>query len=235
MEAKVDIWTLFDLFQPACLVCGLGAGRGRPLCPGCEADLPWLGPACHRCALPLAPADIGCVCSRCRRQPPLVQRAFAPCRYAFPVDRLVQQLKFGGRLPVADVLGDLLARQAHAALDRRDLPAALVPVPLHTQRLRERGFNQAARIAAAAGRQLGIPVLADAVRRTRHTDAQSGNDLQARRSNLRGAFVASGTPPAHVAIVDDVATSGSTVLAVAKALRAAGTARVDAWVVARTL
>lgn len=216
-----------------------------PLCAGCREDLPVIEPACERCALPLttghlAPGAGGqiTICPRCRRRPPPLGRAVAACRYDFPVDRLVQHLKFGGQLPLARVFGCLLSDRVRAAYACDRLPAALIPVPLHPQRHRQRGFNQAERIALAAGRELGLPVLAGGVSRQRNTAAQSGLGLHVRRRNLRDAFRirddAAGALPAHVAIVDDVITSGSTVLALASTLRAAGVIRVDAWAVART-
>lgn len=234
----VNIWSYIDLFQPACAVCGLGAATGLPLCGGCRADLPFLASACEHCALPLPAGPDGLparACPHCRRRQPPVTRAVAACRYAFPVDRLVQHLKFGGQLPLARVLGDVLADRVRAAYASDRFPEALVAVPLHPRRQRQRGFNQAGRIAAAAGRELGVPLLEGAVARVRNTAAQSGLELRVRRRNLRGAFVVTGTLPAHVAIVDDVVTSGSTVLALADTLRAAGVVRVDAWAVARTI
>lgn len=209
---KVDIWSLFDLLAPCCLCCGLPAGRALPLCAGCDRDLPRLA------------GDIPL---------PGLDRCLAATAYAFPVDRLVQQLKFGGRLPVARVLGQVLAGAVREA--GQPLPAVLLPVPLHPQRRRERGYNQAARLAAVAGGALGLPVLEQALVRTRATPAQSGLDLAARRRNLQGAFAVRAPLPSHVAVVDDVVTTGSTLQAVATALRAAGVARVEAWAVAHTL
>lgn len=171
----------------------------------------------------------------CRRGPPLPGIVVAATAYGFPIDSLVQQLKFGGRQPVARVLGELLADTARARYCGYTLPAALVPVPLHPGRQRQRGFNQAERIAAASGAALGIPVLRDAVQRLRATPAQSGLDLRQRRRNLRNAFQITGELPAHVAIVDDVVTTGSTLLALGRTLQGAGVTRIDAWAVARTV
>lgn len=226
------MWIYFDLLAPLCCVCGLSS-PGR-LCPGCRADLPRLPPLCARCGDALPGNG---PCPGCRRESLPIGRTLAALPYAFPVDRLVQQLKFDGRLPRAAVLGGLLADAAGAAgADRGpDCPAALVPVPLHPRRLRERGYNQAERIAAVTGRRLGLPVLADAVVRHRHTPAQSGLDLAQRQRNLHDAFSVAGALPAHVALIDDVMTTGSTLQALAGVLRAAGVAHVDAWVVARAV
>lgn len=230
----MDIWSIFDLLAPPCLVCGLNAGRGLPLCRGCRQDLPAILAPCPTCALPL-PDPGTAACPACRRGPPLPGIAVAATAYGFPIDSLVQQLKFGGRQPVARVLGGLLEDAVRGRYREDALPAALVPVPLHPARQRQRGFNQAERIAAAAGAALGIPVLHGGVQRSRATPAQSGLDLRQRRRNLRNAFRVTGEPPAHVAIVDDVVTTGSTLLALGHALQEAGVTRIDAWAVARTV
>lgn len=232
----MDKWTFIDLLQPACLCCGLASGGPGLLCPGCLAGLPVLHRPCSRCGLPLPPAEPGALpCAQCRRQDSPVARTIAPFSYAAPVDRLVQRLKFGGRLPVARTLGDLVAGHVERSCRFDRLPRALVPVPLHRSRQRQRGFNQAERIASAIGARLGIAVADDAVVRWHATAAQSGLALAARRANLRDAFAACRPLPAHVAIVDDVITTGSTVLALADTLRAAGVARIDVWAVCRTL
>lgn len=245
----MNIWSIIDLFALSCLACGGNAGRGLPLCPGCEQDLPRIPCPCPACALPLVTDPAGGpasdpatgtakgndACPACRKRRPFSGIAVAATAYAYPVDALVQQLKFGGRQPVARVLGRLLATSVQARYAADTLPSALLPVPLHTGRLRERGFNQAERIARAAAGILRLPLATNAVLRTRGTMAQSGLDLRRRRDNLQGAFVVTAPLPAHVAIVDDVVTSGSTVLSLAATLAAAGAERIDVWAVARTL
>lgn len=252
----MNIWSIFDLVAPCCLVCGLNAGRSVPLCRGCREDLPAIASPCPACSLPV-PDGTG-ACAACRVAPPLPGIVVAATAYGFPVDHLVQQLKFNGCLPVARVFGELLADAVRAryagtphgrgsgVMDvataggpgehrASGFPAALVPVPLHAARLRQRGFNQAGRIAARAGSILQVPVLQDAVVRCRDTPAQSGLDLQQRQHNLQTAFRVTGELPAHIAIVDDVVTTGSTLRAIAAALQQAGVTRIDAWTVARTL
>jgi len=114
-------------------------------------------------------------------------------------------------------------------------PDAIVPVPLHPSRLRRRGYDQALELAKPIARELGIPLLANALQRVRATAPQSELDAGARQRNLRRAFaVKDGAElPAHVALIDDVMTTGATLNAAAKVLRRAGVARVDAWVCAR--
>ncbi len=115
------------------------------------------------------------------------------------------------------------------------LPAALLCVPLHESRLRERGYNQALELAKPLARALHLPLHPHALRRIRSTQAQSGLDARARRRNLRGAFEIdpAQTLPTHVALLDDVMTTGSTLRECARVLRKAGVQRVDVWALAR--
>ena len=172
------------------------------------------------------------MCGRCLRHPPPQDRACAAFRYAAPLDRLVQRLKFGRRLGLARLTGALLATAAQSGHWER--PELLIPVPLHDMRLRQRGYDQAQAIAREAGRRLGIPVDAHACRRVRATAPQTGLALADRRRNVRGAFAVQ-KPPAvsHVAVVDDVMTTGATAGALALALKRAGVARVDVWALCR--
>ena len=174
----------------------------------------------------------------CRRCAGLLPRLFAgtPTRliayaYAPPISTLVHWMKFEASLASAKTLGVLLA-EAVATTGAR-LPDALVPVPLHAQRLRERGFNQAAELARCVAKRVDRPILVRACRRVRATRAQSGLvGLAERRRNVAGAFRVDGSLAGYsrVAIVDDVLTTGATVEALARALRAAGVAQVMVWV-----
>jgi ComF family protein len=115
------------------------------------------------------------------------------------------------------------------------MPDLLLPVPLHPSRLRKRGYNQALELARPLGRRLGIPVRHDVLRRTRCTGAQTELDAAARVGNVRGAFALASLPAQrHVALVDDVMTTGATLAEAAMVLLAAGMDRVDVWALART-
>jgi ComF family protein len=200
------------LFPPRCCLCDFpGASLDLDLCRFCRADLPWLAQSAH---------------------------GIVPLRFASPVDDLIRQLKYHGAIANARVLGVLLAE---AAQERGgELPRLLVPVPLHAARLRERGFNQAAALARYAGRMLGIPSAGNLVRRVRDTPSQTSLSVQERHRNVRGAFTVCGrrareklSSAGHVAIVDDVFTTGSTVAELRRVLLAAGVREVDVWAVAR--
>jgi ComF family protein len=201
------------LFPPRCCLCDFpGASLDLDLCEICRADLPW------------------------EREP--LAGAVVALRYAPPADELIRDLKYRGITPNARVLGVLLAQavQEHGA----PMPRLLVPVPLHRARLRERGFNQAAMLARYAGQVLRIPCAPIAMKRVRDTPSQTSMTMEERHRNVRGAFAIHGAAArrrllaaGHVAIVDDVMTTGSTLAEMKCALLAAGVRQVDLWAVAR--
>lgn len=221
------------LFPYRCILC-LAPGDGQDLCPPCRAELPWLGTACPRCAAPLTTKDIPC--GRCLRRPPPQAATIAAFEYAFPVDRLLLHLKFSNGLVAGRVLGELLAqhlKQCGSGSGIRE-PDAIVPVPLHPRRLRERGFNQALELAVPVSKALGIRLMPTGCRRVRATPPQTGLQGRARRRNVAAAFAADpNVRGKHIAVVDDVITTGSTVAAVTTALYRAGAASVQAWCIAR--
>ncbi len=217
------------LLPPVCRLCGDEGQPGRELCAGCERDLPWNRTCCARCAEPLPAARRGLLCGRCLRRPPVFDQALTPLRFEPPVSNLVHAFKFRGDLAAGRLLADLLA---DAAAERR--PALLLPVPLHDRRLRSRGFNQALELARRLGRRLDIPVNTRILRRCRDTPPQHEMPARARRANVRGAFeMLEELPTPHVALVDDVLTTGNTAAELARLLKRAGAARVEVWAVAR--
>ncbi len=211
-----------------CALCG--ARADAVLCPACRAELPRNHHPCPRCALPLAAPQAHC--PDCSGQVRPYVRAVSPLRYRQPVAWLVTRLKFDGQLRLAEALAAPLLE----VLTQREapLPEVVVPVPLHPQRLRQRGFNQAMEIARPLARRLGLVLDGTACRRLRPTTAQTGLDAAGRRRNVAGAFAVSPRLAGRsVALVDDVMTTGSTVHAVADALCRAGVAQVEVWTAAR--
>lgn len=222
------------LWRPMCVLCG-AAGRAPDidLCEACERDLPANGHACSVCAEPLQPSStLDLTCGACLKRKPRFDAALCAYRYAYPVDHLVQALKYGGSLAPARVLASLLARRIEATAI--SLPSILIPVPLSEPRFRRRGYNQAIELGRHLHRRLGIVLCTDLVTRVRDTPEQAGLDRKQRRKNIRGAFTAHRRiAGAHVAILDDVVTTGSTVNELAKVLKRAGAKRVEVWAVAR--
>lgn len=233
LRERLAFWLRNDatrlLWPTRCLACEDPGLDGLDLCAACEATLPVNRSACPGCALPLpTPGDL---CGGCLDGRSPITETHAPFLYAAPLDRLLPRLKFGGDLAAGRLVSQLMVEHLRGV----DRPQAIVPVPLHRARLRQRGFDQALEIARPLGRALGLPVLPGALVRLRATQEQSRLSAIARRRNLKGAFQAwPKLPlPAHVAIVDDVMTTGATLRAAAIALRRAGVQRVDAWVAAR--
>lgn len=219
------------LLPPRCLHCGAPGADGRDLCADCRGSLPHNACACPRCALPLAqPAP---ACGRCIKRPPPASAALAPFVYADPLDRWLPRFKFARDLAAGRVLADLV-------LEDPRLPAvvegidALVPLPLHRARLAERGYNQALELARPLARAFDLPLRQDWLQRVRATAAQTGLDARARRRNLRGAFAASAAMCGQrVLLIDDVITTGSSMLEASRACRRAGAIEVRVLAVAR--
>jgi ComF family protein len=173
----------FAVFPPRCLLCGAPGEGERDLCSGCAADLPRNRICCARCALPLKIA--AALCGECIKREPPFASTFAPFEYAHPLDLLMVRLKFARNLAAGRVLAEL-ALDAFAE-SKVPTPHAIVPVPLHRDRLRERGYNQALELARPLAEALGVP-LCEILTRARATAAQSDLDAAARRRKVRGAW-----------------------------------------------
>jgi len=225
----------WSIIEHHCLLCDERC-EGQPLCSPCEADLPWLDGRCTVCAVPLP--SRGLVCGECLKRPPSYDHVEVPWRFAFPVDALITRFKHQARWPYGRLLGERLAHHLeHAFADGLPRPDLLLPVPLARRRLRQRGFNQAQMLADWLSRPLGIATDARVLERVLDTPAQQQLDAATRRRNLRQAFaIATGADimGRHLALVDDVLTTGATAEALARLLKRAGAERVDVYCLART-
>lgn len=213
------------LFGEICPSCSGPTAAG--FCAACVRDLPRVAAACRACGL--AHDAGGCPALDAGWR---VERVLAPFGYAAPLDHYIRALKYHGARELGRALGLLLAAES-----RREPLAvdALVPVPLHPHRLRDRGYNQATEIARTLGEELALPILLGGIRRLREAGQQAGQSAGRRRANVAAAFAADRSLRGlAVAIVDDVITTGATVNALAAALLAAGARRCEAWAVART-
>ena len=244
-----------------CPLCALAA-RGGDLCPGCREDVLAAGRGrlrCPRCALPLdgvmqdraggpdAPGQADAVraagpsvagaaaaCPDCLPHPPAFARAVCAFDYAPPADALVLQLKRGMRLARAGLLARMLAGAMREADPPLPAISALVPIPAAAPSLHRRGFNPAAEIARALGRELGLPVAGGWLARTRAAGRQSRLGRRGRRLGAQGLYRCPVPVSGCIAVVDDVMTTGSTLDAAARALLAAGADSVLALAAART-
>lgn len=234
-EQKTQVYIWLKNKQ-TCLLCDEPGDAPMALCTPCLDELPWLDVQCPVCALPLPVA--GPACGQCLQRPPAFEHVIAPWRYAFPVDSLISRFKHQQKWPFGRLMAELLAQFLRYRYDEGlSRPDGLLPVPLSRRRLRQRGFNQAGMLAHWLGQQLQLPVEPHLLQRIHDTPAQQGLDARARRRNLRGAFALAGDVPVagrHLALVDDVLTTGATAQALARLLLDAGARQVDVYCLART-
>ena len=214
------------IFGADCLLCGAYSGPEN-LCSDCLEHLPYLPE--KRCRICSNPSN-GPVCGICLSRPPRYSRTLAVLSYEFPVDALMQSLKYQGNIALAATFANLLVE----ASKRIERPDFIVPVPLHPARLKERGFNQAMEIGRIVSKKTGIE-LAEC-RKTRDTPSQTALPLKEREKNVRNAFACDlEFDSSHVAILDDVMTTGSTVNELARMLLERSAGDVSVWTVARAI
>lgn len=222
---RVDQW----LMPRRCIVCD-GHCSQSDICRECAVTLPWNNSSCNRCALPMSTTLEDC--GSCLTHVPRWQSARCAFVYDAVVARLLHQFKFSRRLSIGRVLSVLFAGWLASFPGPR--PDLLLPVPLHWRRQMHRQFNQSSEIAQRLGADLQIPVAGRLCRRRRATRAQSSLPARERQRNLANAFALRGNPDGcHIAIVDDILTTGATANALSDVLLAAGASRVDVWTLAR--
>jgi ComF family protein len=209
-------------------------------CVLCAVTSPgWVCDACAR-ALPLATSDTcpncaahsacSATCGACLARPPHFDVAVAAFRYRFPVDQLLHGYKYSSQIALAGFFCDTLARVA----DAHEKPHAVCSVPLSRERLAERGFNQAGLLADGTAKRWKIRPDHGLLRRVRNTRPQAELDWASRQANVKGAFACEqDLAGKHVALFDDVMTTGATLNEAAKVLKLSGAARVSVWVAAR--
>jgi ComF family protein len=243
----VDIWLFLKqsparalrlLYPPACALCGAPGQDTQDLCTGCRNGLPWNRLACPRCALPLpAGSTRSTPCARCQMQPPPYARAWAPFMYADGLRWLHRRLKFDARLANRRLLARLLADALERAFACGDLPRpdVLVVMPLHPRRLMRRGFNQSLELIRPVAQRLQLELDYRNLRRVKATRPQTDLPAGQRRRNVRGAFACErDLAGLHVALFDDVVTTGHTAAEAARVLRRAGASEISVWSLART-
>lgn len=250
--------TSFSLFPSCCVLCGAESNRLIDLCQHCENGLPHNNRCCVRCSIPLINASQSdTLCGECIGYPPAFDQCIAPLRYEFPISTLINRFKHQGHFcnsrVLADLLLDCLFHSQSIQLKTTELdveeqnsseqnlseisknPDLIVPVPLHWKRRFVRGFNQSQWLANYLGRQLNINVDNKLLTRTRNTPPQQQLKRKQRQKNLKGAFqVNHSLNGQHIALIDDVVTTGSTVSELSRLLKKAGASRVDIWCLART-
>ncbi len=219
----------FYLTPTRCVVCRQLARRHISLCHKCESGLKINTDACESCARPLEKKYSG-ICGECQKSPPYYDSTLAPLLYKDTAKTLIIELKFREKLLNAKILAEIFAK----FVKNDPCPDLLIPIPLHTSRLRERGYNQSLEIAREIAAIHKIPVDWKSCERRINTARQSELPIKQRRSNIKGAFQNHRRLDGlHIAIIDDVMTSGNTVNELSRVLKKSGARRIDVWVMTR--
>jgi len=210
-----------------CILCHSSTHSTLCLCSHCLNDFPLMTHSCPQCGNALSTKTSG-LCGSCQKHPPSVDKTFSLFHYKTPVDHLIKQLKFNHSIIPADLFGKLMAKAI--AQQNITLPDALIPIPLHSNRIRERGFNQAIEIARPLAKAFKIPLINNRVIRSKHTRPQTDCSAKERSNNLKNSFnCITPLPYQRVAIIDDVISTGTTINEVAKILKQQGVKEVYAW------
>jgi ComF family protein len=223
----------YSLLPANCIFCNKHAESFLDLCNICQKGLLPLNIQCSHCAQPLEiHSSKKQICGRCQNKPPAFDKVYAPYIHQGEIRYLINQLKFEKAYKNSRLLGLLLSQFLLTTQAVR--PDIIVPVPLHIERYRQRGYNQTLEITKVISKDLAIPIEYKNCLRTQNTPHQISLNLKQRQHNIKGAFtIKQPLTVQHVAILDDVMTTGATVNELAKTLKAAGAKRVDIWVCAR--
>lgn len=231
-QAKSLAWAQ-SLFPPLCVICRRSfskAGEAADICPTCMSDLPWRRR--EEAILPILSNRLSIKMTQDEFIEAGTVKVLVPLYYSGEIPHLIRRLKFHGHLETARPLADLMvmAVKLHPLMPFD----TIVSVPLHPQRLRERGYNQTGELSKIIAEGLGVPDLSFAMRRVVHTMRQSELAYDLRIENLRNAFLADPHVLArrHILLVDDILTSGATLWSAVQAARTAGAASVTGLVAA---
>ncbi len=231
-----------------CSLCDAPGLPGLDLCHACHNNLPHNHFCCYQCAAPFGTAtNSALICGRCLDKPTGIDHAVVPFLYRPPVDYMIKRLKFSEQMQFSRLLGDLLADAIEVSYFQTDdvrkpigsdkFPDLVLPVPTHTERLLQRGFNQAEQIANTVADRFQTTCNTGAMVRFASRLPQSTLSAVQRETNIRRSFDVK-DPAAvagmHVAVVDDVYTTGATARAITRKLKSAGAETVSIWAVART-
>jgi ComF family protein len=220
---------------PLCILCQQLSDCEQDLCSPCRADMPILPQTCPRCAKTLSSAPFPC--GNCQQSPPPYDAAHALFSYQKPITKLIMELKFHAKLINAKILGEWMAATIkNNWYQDKPLPALIIPMPLHAQRLKERGFNQSQEIGRPIARLLKIPLDNSLCMRIKATDAQAMLPAAKRIQNIKNAFhIRQDLSGRHIALLDDVTTTGASMAELARSCKKAGAAQIDAWFCARAV
>lgn len=232
---------LSSLLATPCLICGEAPARSTGMCTPCTHDLPWQAPGCQYCGVDLRNSTgLRTTCSRCFHKPPAFDRCRAVFAYEAPVANLIRRLKDEAGFAEFRALSDCLNQHFVNFYEdmAEPLPELLLPVPLHSSRLRQRGFNQAQLLAQRLSRRTGIAMLGNNCQRHRGLHAQRGLNAEQRFANMHLVFSANArtalTRGRRIAIIDDVVTTTATAQAMSAVMREQAAKQIDVWALARS-
>lgn len=229
MSSKLnELWSI--AFSKRCVLCQFKYKGKHAICESCFYLLPRLSHPCHGCATPMLGSSLE-VCHRCLTTSRSTDHLMINYPFIEPLRSLIHTFKFHQGLYLTSLLATLMLYRGTPM----HLPELLIPVPLHPKRQALRGFNQAALLTNYLSRQLNIPHDLWACKKVRDTLPQSGYSASLRYQNLIDAFEVKALPYQHVALIDDVLTTGATVNHLASLLKQTGVARVDVWCIAKTV
>jgi ComF family protein len=222
------------LFPYVCIICHLRSDTNRDLCSFCKNELPWILNPCTQCGARLTGVLLQ-KCGGCLKSPRPFDQTIALFHYENPIVSLIKKLKFHNNLVYARVLGQLLVDRIIKHYSEQCLPEYIIPIPLHCNRLKERGYNQALELARPISKTLGIPIEYTSCQRVIATQPQTSLSAEQRNKNIRNAFqVAAEFNTNHVAVIDDVITTSSTMTEFCNTLRKRNIAKIDVWCIAKT-
>lgn len=236
MRKKVNNWfniIQYSLLPPTCILCGNQGCSHQDLCDACYSTLAPLGIHCLCCAKKITTTDLERPrCGDCQTTPPAFDRTYAPYIHQGEIRYLINQCKFNHAYKNSRLLGSLLAQH----VQKFNLPELIIPIPLHPTRYRQRGYNQSLEIAKITAQTLSIPIDYSSCLRVKNTAHQISLSAHQRHKNIRHAFQVLTPPKAqHIAILDDVMTTGATANELAKTLKKKGVNQVDVWVCSRAI
>lgn len=220
-----------------CLLCRGATGISQPLCRLCLDTLPRTGMFCPCCGLPETRQDATMPCASCLKRRPVFDLCLSAYRYEYPVNRIIQKIKYSRRIELINPIIQTLAGVLTCHYQQQPpWPEAIIPVPLHYKRLVSRGFNQAGLLASSLARQLPVRLpLSNPLKRQKNTLSQKGLAAKDRRKNIHNAFILKKKARIHhVAVIDDVVTTCETVTEISRVLKKNGVQKVDIWCLART-
>lgn len=229
--------SLLNIILPnTCHLCLAPTGNTLSLCHTCKNRIITPKNPCQRCARPLPHHAMPfALCGQCLYQQPHFDNTIALSLYHSPIKEMIIDLKFNGKHLNAKLLSYLFCNKLKQ-YNQFHIPNALISVPLHYKRLQQRGYNQSYQLARHIAKSLNIPLLPNVIKRSKNTLPQTQLSLVQRKKNVQNAFTCHRlTPYPHIAIVDDVMTTGNTLNSMSHLLKKSGVSTIDAWIMARAL